>query len=159
MTIALLEAFGSDANLQEQIRSASQRLKNALLKSVKELHPEHVYKMPEEKSTACANFLRPFLESGGSIYTTNYDLLLYWVLMRQGVPNPVDGFGRELENPSEAAEGEEHEWSELIWRPNKSNQNIHYLHGALHLLYAGADVVKGQYDWSGYLLELSRIHI
>ncbi|MDV6345343.1 DUF4917 family protein [Nitrosomonas sp. Is37] len=107
MTIALLEAFGSDAVLQEQIRPASQRLKNALLKSVKELHPEHVYKIPEEKSTACANFLRLFLESGESIYTTNYDLLLYWVFMRQEVANPVDGFGRELENPVEAAEGEE----------------------------------------------------
>jgi hypothetical protein len=153
MTIALLEAFGSDPALREQIRYASQRLKDALLKSVKELHPEHVYKMPEEKSTACANFLRLFLESGGSIYTTNYDLLLYWVLMRQGVASPIDGFGRELENPVEAAEGEEQEWSELIWGPHKSNQNIHYLHGALHLFDSGADVVKEQYDWNGYLLE------
>ena len=73
--------------------------------------------------------------------------------MRQGVANPVDGFGRELENPVEAAEGEEQEWSELIWGPNKSNQNIHYLHGALHLFDSGADVVKEQYDWNGYLLE------
>lgn len=149
MTIALLEAFGSDPALQEQIRSASQRLKNALLKSVKELHPEHVYKMPEEKSTACANFLRLFLESGGNIYTTNYDLLLYWVLMRQGVANPVDGFGRELENPVEAAEGEEQEWSELIWGPNKSNQNIHYLCQSArnfdHLSALNFDQVSGGY--------------
>lgn len=153
MTIALLKAFGTDPALQEQIRSASQRMRNALLSSVKELHPEHVYEMLEEKSTACANFLRLFLESGGSIYTTNYDLLLYWVLMRQGVPNPVDGFGRELENPVEAAEGKDQEWSELIWGPNKSDQNIHYLHGALHLFDSGADVVKEQYDWNRYLLD------
>ncbi|MEW6765239.1 MAG: DUF4917 family protein [Pseudomonadota bacterium] len=153
VTIALLEAFGIDTALQEQIRSASQRLRNALLSSVKELHPEHVYKMPEERSTACANFLRLFLESGGGIYTTNYDLLLYWVLMRQGVPNPVDGFGRELENPVEAAEGGDQEWSDLIWGPNKSDQNIHYLHGALHLFDSGTDVVKEQYDRNGYLLD------
>jgi Domain of unknown function (DUF4917) len=152
-TIALLDAFGSDAALQEQIRTASQRLKNALLKSVQELHPEHVYKMPEEKSTACANFLRLFLESGGNIYTTNYDLLLYWVLMRQGVANPIDGFGREIENPVEANEGEDQEWSELRWGPNQAEQNIHYLHGALHLFDAGADVVKEQYDSNGYLLK------
>jgi hypothetical protein len=94
MTIALLNAFGSDPALQEKIRSASHRLKDVLLISVKELHPEHVYKMPEAKSTACANFLRLFLESRGSIYTTNYDLLLYWVLMRQDITNSVDGFGR-----------------------------------------------------------------
>lgn len=153
MTIALLKAFGSDPALQEKIQSASQKLKSALLKSIKELHPEHVYKIPEEKSAACANFIRLFLESGGSIYTTNYDLLLYWVLMRQGVANPVDGFGRELENPVEVAEGAEQEWSELIWGPNISNQNVHYLHGALHLFDSGADVIKEQYDGSGYLLE------
>lgn len=29
----------------------------------------------------------------------------------------------------------------------------HYLHGALHLFDSGADVVKEQYDWNGYLLE------
>ncbi len=151
-TIALLEAFGSDMALQEQIRSASQRLKNALLKSVQELHPEHVYKMPDDKCAACANFLRLFLERGGDIYTTNYDLLLYWVLMRQGVANPVDGFGRELENPVEASEGEDQEWSELLWGPNQADQNIHYLHGALHLFDSGADVIKEQYDGNGYLL-------
>ena len=152
-TIALLQAFGSDPALQMQIESARQRLKDALLISVKELHPEHVYKIPAEKSTACANFLRLFLESEGSIYTTNYDLLLYWVLMRQGIANPVDGFGRELENPVEAAEGEEQAWSELIWGPNQSKQNIHYLHGALHLFDSGVNVVKEQYDGNGYLLE------
>lgn len=152
-TIALLEAFGSDTTLQEQIHIASQRLKNALLTSVKELHPEHVYKMPDEKSSACANFLQQFLESGGEVFTTNYDLLLYWVLMRQGVTNPVDGFGRELENPVEASEGKEQEWSELLWGPNQAGQNIHYLHGALHLFDSGAEVIKEQYDWNGYLLE------
>lgn len=153
MTIALLDAFGSDPALKAQILSASQKLQNALLNSIKELHPEHVYKMPAEKSSACATFLQRFLESGGGIYTTNYDLLLYWVLMRQGVANPFDGFGRELENPVEAAEGKEQEWSELIWGPNKSKQNIHYLHGALHLFDSGAVVTKEQYDGNGYLLE------
>jgi hypothetical protein len=35
----------------------------------------------------------------------------------------------------------------------QSKQNIHYLHGALHLFDSGADVVKEQYDGNGYLLE------
>jgi hypothetical protein len=152
-TTALLDAFGSKSDLQGQIREASQRLKNSLLRSVKELHPEHVYKMPEEKSEACAKFLKLFLESGGEIFTTNYDLLLYWVLMRQGVASPVDGFGRELENPVEASRGEAQEWSELRWGPNQDGQNIHYLHGALHLFDTGAEVLKEQYDSDGFLLE------
>lgn len=152
-TLALLNAFESDQAIKERIKMAIEKLKGALLKSVHELHPEHVFKMPEEKSTACANFLNIFLNSGGQIFTTNYDLLLYWVLMRQGVVNPVDGFGRELSNPVEASEGGEQEWSELLWGPNKSDQNVHYLHGALHLFDTGAEIVKEQYDWSGYLLE------
>ena len=152
-TIALLKAFGAEAALQEQIKAASQHLKDGLLKSVKELHPEHVYKMPEERAAACAKFLSLFLASGGHIYSTNYDLLLYWVLMRQGVVNPIDGFGRELLNPVEASRGEEQEWSDLLWGPNQADQNIHYLHGALHLFDSGHEVIKEQYDQGSYLLE------
>jgi hypothetical protein len=153
-TLALLDAFGSDPALQEQIQLASQKLKDGLLRSVQELHPEHVYEIPEEKSIACAGFLSLFLNSGGHIYTTNYDLLLYWVLMRQSVVSHIDGFGRELENPIEVSEGEEEEdWSELRWGPNQSNQNIHYLHGALHLFDTGSEIIKEQYDWNGYLLQ------
>ena len=152
-TIALLKAFGAEEVLQEKIRAASQHLKDGLLNSIKELHPEHVYKMPEEKAAACAKFLSLFLGSGGHVYSTNSDLLLYWVLMRQGVINPIDGFGRELLNPVEASEGEEQEWSDLLWGPNQADQNIHYLHGALHLFDSGHEVIKEQYDQDNYLLE------
>lgn len=152
-TLALLDAFGSDASLREKIQQASQKLRETLLNSVRELHPEHVFKMPEEKSKACAAFLSQFIESGGQIFTTNYDLLLYWVLMREGVSNPVDGFGKEMENPLEVNEGAEPEWSDLVWGPNQKEQNVHYLHGALHLFDTGADIVKEQYTWDRYLLE------
>ncbi len=152
-TIALLDAFGAEESVKQQILAASEKLKKGLLKSIKELHPEHVYKIPDAKSAACANFLRLFLDSGGQIFTTNYDLLLYWVLMRQGTAQHIDGFGRELENPVEVQKGEDEQWSELIWGPNQAKQNIHYLHGALHLFDAGAEIIKEQYDWTGYLLE------
>ncbi len=152
-TIALLKVFSVDVGVQETIRVASQHLKDGLLESIKELHPEHVYKIPEEKSVACAKFLSSFLCSGGQIYTTNYDLLLYWVLMSQEVINPIDGFGRELLNPVEVSEGKEQEWSDLVWGPNQADQNIHYLHGALHLFDSGLEIIKEQYDFNNYLLE------
>lgn len=152
-TLAILAAFDSDTKLKEEIEGASKKLKDALLSSVRELHPEHVFKMPEDKSTACADFFNTFLSSGGQIYTTNYDLLLYWVLMREGVAKPIDGFGRELKNPVEASNGEDQDWSELRWGPNQNEQNIHYLHGALHLFDTGVEIIKEQYDGSGYLLE------
>ncbi|QMV50805.1 DUF4917 family protein [Ewingella americana] len=152
-TIALLKAFGSDEELQKRVSGASQKLKEGLLSSIQELHPEHVYKIPDEKADACAKFLSLFLNTKGHVFTTNYDLLLYWVLLRQHVENPIDGFGRELLNPVEVSNGEEQEWSGLIWGPNVKNQNVHYLHGALHIFDAGADIDKVQYDSQNYLID------
>jgi len=152
-TVAILSAFDADPALLEQVKSASEKLRNALLDSVQQLHPEHVYKIPHERAAACGEFLRLFLDNGGHVFTTNYDLLLYWVLMSQAVPNPVDGFGKELMNPVEVSEGEDQQWSDLVWGPNADGQNIHYLHGALHLFDSGAEVIKEQYDADGYLLE------
>lgn len=152
-TVALLQAFEPDSKLIEQIKRAGHSLKTNLLKSIQELHPEHGYKMPEEKSLACASFLSGFLESGGQIFSTNYDLLLYWVLMRQALPNHFDGFGYELENPVEVAEGAKKEWSDLIWGPYLSNQNVHYVHGALHIFDQGSEIIKEKYNSQGYILD------
>lgn len=151
---ALLTALNAEKELQEKIADAHKKLKNSLLDAIKSLHPEHVFKIAEDKITNCAKFLHQFLDTEGHIFSTNYDLLLYWVLMRQNFPNAVDGFGRELLNPAEAARGEEaQDWSELRWGPNKSRQNIHFLHGTLPLFDAGAEIIKEQYTEEGYLLE------
>jgi hypothetical protein len=56
-----------------------------------------------------------FINSGGHIFSTNYDMLLYWVLMRQHIDNATDGFGRELENTEEVLRGAEAEYGDLIW--------------------------------------------
>ena len=153
-TISLLNAFDADDDLKKQIANAAEHLKKGLLDSIQQLHPEHVFKMAEEKSAICAKFLSFFLATGGHIFSTNYDLLLYWVLMRQAVPDAIDGFGRELLNAQELALGkQEAEWSGLVWGPNTDKQNVHYLHGALHIFDSGKDILKEQYDSAGYILE------
>ncbi len=151
--IALLDAFDSKEGLQDRVKQASERLKQSLLDAVRGLHPEHVFKMPEERVASCATFLDSFLKTGGSVFTTNYDLLLYWVLLRGEVPHHIDGFGRELLNPVEAKQGEDQEWSELRWGPNQARQNIHYLHGALPLFDTGLDVIKEEYTGDAFLLQ------
>lgn len=150
---SLLKAFGADEALQNAIEKARVELKQGLLDAIRSLHPEHVFKVTDKKSIACANFLNRFLSTGGQIYTTNYDLLLYWVLMRQNIANAVDGFGRELLNPIEAAEGDDPEWSDLVWGKNRKSQNIFHLHGSLPLFDTGTQIVKEQYSGDGYLLE------
>lgn len=150
---ALIDAFGGEPELKAKIDSAGSKLKNSLLDAVKSLHPEHVFTVPEEQSVACSNFLNIFMNSGGKIFSTNYDLLLYWVLLRNSIVDHVDGFGRELENPDEVEKGEEQEWSELIWGKHKDKQNVFYVHGALPFFDNGVEIIKEEYDGSHYLLE------
>lgn len=151
---ALVDALGGDPKLKKRVEDASAKLKKSLLDAVKAMHPEHVFKVPEDQSAACATFLQQFLNTNGHIYSTNYDLLLYWVLMRNGILNHVDGCGRELENDTgEYMAPEDQEWSDLIWGKNRNKQNVFYLHGALPFFDSGVAVVKEEYDVFNYLLQ------
>jgi hypothetical protein len=151
---ALVSAFGEYPKLQKRIDKASEKLKKSLLNAVNELHPEHVFIIPEDESRACSRFLNLFLNSKGHIFSTNYDLLLYWVLMRNNLIGHCDGFGRELENQGEFIPEDEQIWSEeLIWGKNKEEQNVHYLHGALPFFDTGTLIEKETYSIYNYLLE------
>ena len=70
----------------------------------------------------------------------NYDLLLYWTLMQSEVQPDVksdDGFRHP--------DGRDEEF--VTWDIQNSNsQRIYYLHGALHIYDAGADLLK--FTWS-----------
>jgi hypothetical protein len=148
---ALGAVLGIDAALKRRIETARDSLKRSLIDAVRALHPEHVYTIPEAKCAACVEFLRLFLESKGSLFTTNYDLLLYWVLMRGGLQS-IDGFGRDRESPDEYVPPEDLEYSELRWGRNAAGQNVHYVHGALPLFDTGVEIVKEVYA-EAYLLE------
>jgi len=151
---ALIGAFDGNSQLKQRIEAASAKLKKSLLEAVKSLHPEHVFAVSENQSKAAAVFLSKFFETGGSIFSTNYDLLLYWVLMRNEGINHIDGCGREREDGGgEFVPLEEQVWSELLWGPNRDDQNVFYLHGALQFFDAGATVVKEQYSNEQYLLK------
>lgn len=149
----IVAIFGGNKKQVEQINNASQELKKKLIEAVKELHPEHVFTIEDKESKHCASFLKFFIDNKGEIFTTNYDLLLYWVLMRNDdIELKTDGFGRDLENPDEHKLGAEGIWSELRWGRNAEEQNIHYLHGALHLFDDGIEIVKEEYANNEYLL-------
>jgi hypothetical protein len=149
----IAEAFNADKRFVDKIKIASSTLKSGLIEAVKELHPEHVFIVPEEKSKKCSMFLEEYLSKGGKIFSTNYDLLLYWVLMRNNSKNATDGFGRDLENTNEYINEEDLEFSELRWGKYKDDQTIFYLHGALPIFDTGINIVKEEYDTQNYLLE------
>lgn len=151
--IEIAKAFSSDKKLVQTIQGASDKLKNSLIEAVKELHPEHVFKIPEEKSKQCAEFLQEYLSNDGKVFSTNYDLLLYWVSMRNDFKTAIDGFGKEVENYEPYMKSEDLEYSALRWGKYKDEQSIFYLHGALQIFDTGIEIIKETYSTHQYLLD------
>ena len=123
-------------------------IKNLLIETIAERHPKNPSEIPENKYKSCRQFLSHFVynKSKGRIYSLNYDLLLYWTLMHE-LENEYfkldhnDGFGRD----STFENGEVDVSTELTWQGKQSTQNIHYLHGALHLFDSGFQLEK--FSW------------
>ena len=148
------EAFGAEESFITKVTESSEKLKQKLIDAVKSMHPKHVFKIPDEQSKSCCSYLEYYLnKNNGKIFSSNYDLLLYWVLVRNKCKNANDGFGRDIENSTDHyIPSEEVELSELRWGRNHKKQTIFYLHGALPLFDTGIEVVKEEYDGE-YLLE------
>lgn len=151
--IEIANAFDVDREFTDKLKQANESLKNGLIDAISSLHPEHVFQVPEEKSKSCANFLAEYLDNDGLVFTTNYDLLMYWVLLRNNLKNASDGFGRELLNPDEVIKGRDKELSELHWGINRKGQKVFYLHGTLSIFDTGIEIEKEIYTSNNYLLE------
>lgn len=97
-----------------------QRIRDALLQSIIKIH----YKWTQNDE-ATFKKLSEILKGYKSIFTTNYDLLLYWIIMKDSSVFR-DLFGRERK-------------FSLIDRPTESGYTpIYYLHGSI-ALYHGKD--------------------
>jgi hypothetical protein len=150
--IEISSALSSDKELTNKLIKANELLQNSLIDAISELHPEHVFNIPDEKSALCFSFLNRFLSNDGKIFSTNYDLLLYWVLMRNNSKKAIDGFGKDLLNPNEVRFGAEQDWSDLYWGKYKEEQSVFYLHGTLPIFDNGVDIEKEVYRNQAYLL-------
>lgn len=105
------------------------RVRESLIRAVAAVHPEHSLSLTEEQCRSCRDFLEPFVgrtrSPPGTLFTTNYDMLLHWVLSRQGKNEGTkqrsqlrcwDGF---------AGDGE--------WNQYSNTAQAFYLHGAVHI--------------------------
>ena len=125
----------------------AETLKDILIRTVANNHPNIPNEIAEEQFWSCRRFLEYFLgdaNKDGKVYTLNYDLLLYWTLMHEDMEfgDPInlatnDGFGRD--------EDTEPEYVNWMGESGAHGQRVHYLHGALHLFDAGAELQK--YTW------------
>lgn len=127
---------GPHSSLARTLAADSEALKTVLIGAIADSHPDHPFAITPERYGYCKCFLAHFR----NIYTLNYDLLLYWALMQSEVDPQLpcdDGF-RKPEDDAEA--------SYVVWEPDSfKSQNVHYLHGGLHLFDAGAELQK--YTW------------
>jgi hypothetical protein len=110
-------------------------LRELLASTIAKNHPDRPAAINAEEYAACKTFLKNF----DSIYTLNYDLLLYWALMQAEVEPEVrldDGFRQPEDGAAEY----------VSWDTDKKyGQTLHYMHGALHIYDAGAELQK--YTW------------
>ncbi len=107
------------------------RLREGLIRAVAAVHPEYSLSLTEDQCLSCRDFLEPFVgrhrNPVGQLFTTNYDMLLHWVLSRQG-KNPGTKQRSQLKCwDGFAGSGE--------WNPNGDAQ-AYYLHGAVHIYEA-----------------------
>lgn len=144
----VVPVYSSEAiEAANQMAADAKALKDILIQTVANNHPNIPNDIADENFWACRKFLSHFLGDAnrdGKVYTLNYDLLLYWTLMHEdmGFDDPIDlaandGFGRD--------EDTEPEYVNWMGESGAHTQRVHYLHGALHLFDAGAELQK--YTW------------
>jgi hypothetical protein len=104
-------------------------LKEILAQTLASVHPGTRNDVDERRLKAASQFLDNFHD----VFTTNYDLLLYWASLVQE-PFPFrDGFGRE----------EDTEDDHCVFLQTRSGaRHIYFLHGALHLYTSAGEVRK-----------------
>lgn len=113
----------------KEIISDYNKIKKSLSEAIVKVHPEHTGKIEEDQKKSCFNFLNLF----ENIFTVNYDLLLYWVIMTQ---EGQDKFGDYFTKEEDTPEGH----CEFVI--GSHGKHIHFLHGALHLFQQDGAVLK-----------------
>ncbi|WAK04576.1 DUF4917 family protein [Methylobacter sp. YRD-M1] len=134
---AVLSAYdGVSKKLLTTLQEDADGLRELLVQTIASSHPERPNEIAEHEYAACRDFLSNF----NTIYTLNYDLLLYWTQMHNedGVdPTSDDGFRKPEDD---------YDVNYVTWEPvNSHQQTTWFLHGALHLFDAGIEIQK--YTW------------
>lgn len=129
-TKRIVEVYESEEELQKALVKDVEELKKYLVAIVTNNHPAISSDITPEQKLSCGKFLNHF----DSIYTLNYDLLLYWTIMNEPQLHWVftDGFGEDENDPDR----------DFVIYNNTKSFKLHYLHGALHLFDAWHELRK-----------------
>ncbi|MCU1382549.1 MAG: hypothetical protein JWL71_1246 [Acidobacteria bacterium] len=122
---------GDDSELLKDVEI----VRRALVAAIAESHLDYSGSVSDEMKESASAFFYPFY----NIFTTNYDLVAYWIVMAGG-PHPKywDGFGEDLDEPDA---------DHVVFSFHVGNHpGIFYMHGALHLYVKEGVVAK--HCWS-----------
>lgn len=136
----LAEEYGVAPKTVSSMRRDADALKELLVQTIAKSHPEFPAAIKESEYAACQEFLAHF----DTTYTLNYDLLLYWTHMHHESEADIrsdDGFRTSQDDIEEGIESDY-----VVWESGQSHeQNMWFLHGALHVFDSGTEVQK--YTW------------
>lgn len=132
----ILLAYGAPSSFTDTLKNDADALRELLVQTIAASHPAWPGEITEQEYKSCREFIANF----NNIYTFNYDLLLYWTQMHteEGEdPNSDDGFRKQQDNYNAGY---------VVWEPSQSHeQNMYFLHGALHVFDTGTEIQK--YTW------------
>jgi len=138
---AIAALYGVTNAQVEAMRSDADALKELLVQTIAQSHPALPDDITDAEYAACQRFLANF----DTTYSFNYDLLLYWTHMHRENRADVqsdDGF-RTSQSDIESGIASEY----VVWEPGQSHdQNMWFLHGALHVFDSGTEIQK--YTWN-----------
>ena len=128
---------------EQKILGDSGSLKNHLVKIITNNHPEKITDITDAEFENSINFIKDFK----SIYTLNYDLLLYWTCMK--LKAFVDNKKIKDANlvVSDGFCGSDNNGNDYVVYANDSSvqQNIFFLHGGLHIFDKQNEIIKNTY--------------
>lgn len=133
--------YGVTSAQADAMRSDADALKELLVQTIARSHPALPGEVRDEEYAACQHFLDNF----NTTYTFNYDLLLYWTHMHRENRTDIrsdDGF-RTSQGDIESGIASDY----VVWESSQSHdQNMWFLHGALHVFDSGTEIQK--YTWN-----------
>lgn len=145
-TEEIVKHYDSSDKVRNHIHSDIEELKRTLIQVISKCHPPKPSDITDNQYFSCRKFLLNF--GLGNIYTFNYDLILYWVLMHfhenTELKLPCDD-GFRYPYSDEFVPEEDRDYS-LHWEIGRERgQSIYYIHGAMHIFSDGSDIEKLSY--------------
>lgn len=137
--VEIVRLYPDSVSFCELLKADLEEIKSALISVISESHPPKPNSITNQQYNYCHAFLSHFK---GKKYSFNYDLLLYWVYMHF-----IDH--EDKEKRLECDDGFRHpekEQSIVTWEIGMEHeQNVYYLHGAMHIFSDGNIIEK--YTW------------